>query len=125
MHQKLWKKKNMSLLIKFISDENIPAKLTELLKEKDFDIKKISLGATDKEISKISKEESRIILTFDRHFINRRLFNPKEYPRIIFIQIHPPLIDIIFSSLTKLFGVVENFKGKLFILSEQGFRIKE
>ncbi len=28
----------MSLLIKFISDENIPVKLTELLKEKGFDV---------------------------------------------------------------------------------------
>lgn len=115
----------MSLLIKFISDENIPVKLTELLKEKGFDVVKTPFGSTDKDIAKISKKESRIILTFDRHFINRRLFNPREYPGIIFIQIQPPLVDLVFYSLIKLLDSVKNFKGKSFILSQQNFRIKE
>ncbi len=111
--------------LKFISDENIPIKLIESLIEKGFDIKKVSLGLTDKQISKISKEESRIILTFDKHFINQRFFPPKEYPGIIFIDIHPPLIDALFYSLIKLFELVKEFNGKLFILSRQGFRIKD
>ncbi len=110
--------------LKFISDENIPVKITESLVEKGFDVKKSPLKSTDKQISKISKEESRIILTFDKHFINKRLFPPKEYPGIIFINIHPPLIDAVLYSLIRLFNVVSEFKGKLFILSRQGFKIK-
>lgn len=110
--------------LKFISDENIPINLTESLIAKGFDVKKAPLKSTDKQISKISKEESRIILTFDKHFINERLFPPKEYPGIIFINVHPPLVDNLLSFLIKLFNVITEFKGKLFILSRQGFKIK-
>ena len=63
-------------------------------------------------------------MTFDKHFINKRLFSLKEHFGIIFIQIHPPLIDVVFHSLIKLFNVVDNFEGRLFILSEQGFKVK-
>jgi len=82
---------------KLLSDENILIKLTELLKKKDFDIKKIPVRSNDKKISEIAKSELRVILTFDKHFINKRLFPPKEHYGIIFIDIHPPLIDPIFS----------------------------
>ncbi len=113
------------MVLKFISDENIPIKLTELLREKGFDVKKAVLGSTDKEIFKFAKEESRIILTFDKHFLNKRLFNLRECPGIIFIQIHPPLIDSVFYSLIKLLHSTKDFTGKLFILFEYGFKIKE
>lgn len=113
--------------LKLISDENFPIKATELLKEEGFDVKTASLRSTDKQISKISKSESRIILTFDKHFINKMLFPPGEHPGIIFLDIHPPMIDTVFLSLSKLFKEVKSteFKGKLFILTSSGFRIKE
>jgi len=111
---------------KLISDENIPIKITELLKKQGFDIKKIPLNSSDKELSKIAKSESRVILTFDKHFINKRLFPPKEHLGIIFLDIHPPLINTVFLSLSNLFQKVKpsELKGKLFILSSFGFRIK-
>ncbi|MBI2043775.1 DUF5615 family PIN-like protein [Candidatus Pacearchaeota archaeon] len=110
-----------------LSDENVPAKLTELLRQKGFNVNIVPLGSTDRQISKIAKEKSRIMLTFDKHFINRRLFPPKEHPGIIFMDIHPPKIDVLFLSLLKLFDKVKpaEFKGKLFIVSSFGFRIKE
>lgn len=110
--------------LNFVSDENVPVKLAELLIENGFDVLKTPIGSTDKEISKISRQESRIILTFDKHFINKNLFNPKEHPGIVLIQIHPPLIDKIFHVLKKLLDSVEEFDKKLFILSEQGFKIR-
>ncbi len=112
---------------KLLSDENIPIKVTELLREEGLDIKEVSLSSTDKQISKLAKEESRVILTFDKHFINRMLFPPKEHPGIIFLDLHPPMIDTVFSSLSKLLKEVKSteFKGKLFILTSFGFRVKE
>src|SRR3989344_8483462 len=109
MPPKLLKTKNMfsSNKPKLLSDENIPVKLTELLRRENFDIKNVPLGSTDKEISKIAKEESRTILTFDKHFINKRLFPPKEHSGIIFIDIHPPLIETLFQSLSKLFNKLD------------------
>lgn len=112
---------------KLISDENIPIKVTELLKEKGFDIKEVPLGSTDKQISKLAKSESRVILSFDKHFINKKLFPPEEYSGIILIDIRPPMIDIVFSALSKLLEKInsEELKGKIFIISSFGFRIKK
>lgn len=112
---------------RLLSDENIPVKLTELLKKEGFDIKVVPLEFSDRGISKIAKSESRVILTFDKHFINKILFPPKEHPGIIFLDMHPPLIDTMLSSLLNLFEKIKpsEFKGKLFILSSSGFRIRK
>ena len=113
--------------LKILCDENIPVKITELLNKKGFDAKKVPFGSNDKQISKLAKSESRIILTFDKHFINRRLLPPEKYSGIIFLDIHPPIIDDVFSALLSLFKKVKplEFKSKLFVLSRLGFRVKK
>ena len=112
---------------KILCDENIPIKVTELLIKEGFDVKKAPFGFTDQQISKLSKLESRTILTFDKHFINRKLFPPEEHHGIVFLDIHPPMIDNTFLALSNLFKKVKSleFKGNLFILSKLGFRIKK
>lgn len=67
----------------------------------------------------MSKEESRIILTFDKHFLNKKLFPSEEHTGIIVFKIRPPLIDTTFSILSKLLKQVESyeFKGRLFVIS--------
>lgn len=111
---------------KLLSDEKIPIKITQLLKEKGFDIINASLNSSDKKISKTAKSESRVILTFDKHFLNKKLFPPEEHNGIIFLDIHPPLIDVVFTALSNLFEKVSQpeLEGKLFVLSSFGFRIK-
>ena len=110
--------------IKLISDENVPVKITGLLIKRNFDVRKAPLGINDSQLSILSKREKRAIITFDKHFINKKLFSPKDHFGIIFIQIHPPTIDKVFSSLVKMLNIIKVLKGKLIILSEQGFRIK-
>ena len=111
---------------KFISDENIPVKITELLKEEWFDAKKAPLGSSDKQISKIAKAESRIILTFDKHFLNKKEFPPEEHHGIVYISINPPIADIIFFSIMKLLKdpKYQELKGKLFVVTTFGHRKK-
>ena len=122
--------------LKFLSDENFPKKVDELLKEKGHDVKKVLLGASDKQLLplvnifwknvsgyacgvKIAKSESRVILTFDKHFINKNLFPPKEHSGIVVLKISPPLIDTTFSLLSKLLKEIKpsEFKGRLFVVS--------
>lgn len=57
--------------LKILADENVPIKITKLLIQKGFNVKKVPFGLKDKQISEIAKKESRIILTFDKHFINK------------------------------------------------------
>tara|TARA_Y100000034_G_C6785519_1_gene351356 strand:+ start:38 stop:388 length:351 start_codon:yes stop_codon:yes gene_type:complete len=111
---------------KFISDENIPIKVTNSLREKGYDVKKAPVGHTDKQISKISKEESRIILTFDKHFLNKKNFPPKEHLGIIFISIHPPKEDTVFYSIMRLLKDSKflELQGKLIVITIFGHREK-
>ncbi|MBI2045644.1 DUF5615 family PIN-like protein [Candidatus Pacearchaeota archaeon] len=113
--------------LKILADENIPIKTAEFLRKIGFDVEITHLGADDKYISRIAKNESRVILTFDKHFINRHLFPPKEYHGIIFLNIHPPIIETINSSLKKLLSKMNylDIKGKLFIISSFGVRVRE
>jgi len=105
--------------LKFLSDENFPKTIDDLLKKQGYDTKKVSSGITDKQLSKISKFESRTILTFDKHFLNKRTFPPKEHSGIIVLEVSPPLIDTTFSLILKLLRQIKpsEFKGRLFIIS--------
>ena len=118
--------KNMRGNFKIISDENVPEKVNELLKEEGFNVKKVPLGVSDKEISRIAKLESRAILTFDKHFLNKEKFPPKEYYGIVFISIIRPMIDTVFFSLMRLLNNIKYSEliGKLFIVTEFGYRQK-
>ncbi len=111
--------------LKLLCDENLPHKLVELLKTKEFDVERAPFGSDDAEVAELAKSENRVILTFDRHFGNTLLFPPEEYSGIVFIRIRPPLIQSVFSSLLTLFKLVKSseFKGKLFTLSLEGFRV--
>jgi len=111
--------------LKFLSDENFPKEVVELLINKGYDVKTVPLGASDKQVANLSKSESRVILTFDKHFLTKRLFSPKEHPGIVVLKINPPLIDTTFSLLSKLLKQVKSseFKGRLFILSQFGFKV--
>ncbi|MEK6914870.1 MAG: DUF5615 family PIN-like protein [Nanoarchaeota archaeon] len=111
---------------KFISDENIPTKVTSSLINKGYDLKKTPIGSTDKQISKFSKEESRIILTFDKHFLNKKNFPPKEHPGIIFLSIIPPKEDIVFYSIISLLKdpKFSELNGKTIVVTVFGHREK-
>ena len=110
--------------LKLFSDENVPSKVVELLEKEGFDIKKASFRSKDEEIAVAATAESRVILTFDRHFGNVLLFPPDKYSGIIFIRIRPPLVKTVVLSLLNLFKSVKpsEFKGKLFTLNAFGFR---
>ena len=111
--------------IRILADENIPAKIIELLEKENFNIKRAPRGTDDNEIANIAKSENRIIITFDRDFGNILLFPPQQYSGIIFIRIRPPLINTTFSAILNLLKLVkpEEFKGKLFVLLAHGFRV--
>ncbi len=110
---------------KLLCDENIPLELIETLNNEGFDAKRVELGSKDKQIFTLSKSEERILVSSDKHFLNKIKFPPKESSGIVFIDMHPPLIETIHFSLTKLFKSVNlsEFKGRLFRLTSSGFKV--
>jgi len=116
---------SLSGKLKLLTDENIPKLVFEFLANKGFDVRKSPLKSKDEFISRIAKTESRVILSFDRHFGNILLFPPEEHDGIVFIRIVPPVIKTVTDALSDLFDKVKpsEFKGKLFVLTSFRFRI--
>ena len=108
-----------------LADENIPIEIIKNLSSEGFDIKRVSLGSRDEEVFKFAKSENRVLLTFDKHFLNRLKFPLEESSGIIFININSSLIDLLYSSILKLFNNVESskFKKRFFILSISRFKV--
>jgi len=127
MPLKLLKMKHSSLSKNppLLADENIPIEFIETLSKEGYDIKRVSLGSKDKQIFELAISEDRVLLTLDKHFLNKLKFPPKESLGIILISINPPLIDSLYFSLSKLFNKIDSskFKGRLFILSSSGFKV--
>lgn len=114
----------------FLSDENIPPKVVEFLRNKGYKVKDVREenlnGISDDALINLAKKEGFILITFDKHFGNILLYPPKEYHGIIRINIHPPILEDIFSAFNKFlkrFGL-STLAGILVILERKGFRIK-
>jgi len=107
-------------------DENIPLGVISVLSRKGFDAKRIKPSSKDGQVFELAKSEERVLLTLDKHFLNKIKFPPKESSGIIFLKIHPPTIDSIIFLLKRLFNKINTpeFKGRLFIVSPFGLRIK-
>lgn len=108
---------------KLLLDENVPAKVKESLSMEGFSVKMPVPRSLDEDVAKLAKSEGRVLVTFDRHFANTLLFPPAEYVGIVFIRIRPPLITAVLDALLSMFDSVKEFEGKLFVLSETGFRL--
>ncbi|MBI2550025.1 DUF5615 family PIN-like protein [Candidatus Woesearchaeota archaeon] len=108
---------------KLLCDENVPAKVKESLALEGFDVKMPIPRSLDEDVAKLAKSEGRVLVTFDRHFANTLLFPPVEYTGILFVRISPPLVKAVLDALLSLLSSVNEFEGKLFVLSETGFRL--
>jgi len=113
----------------FVIDENIPVELANWLIQKGHKVTSCPKGSPDEDVASFTKQRKAILLTQDRHFTNTLKFPPQDFSGIIRIKIHPAYIEVLTSSLEKLFGTFttpEDLKGKLIILKEEGFfRLKE
>lgn len=116
--------------MKFLADENIFPNVINHLRKLGHDVKGIVESglsqATDDKIIEIATKEKRTIITFDKHFGDILRYPPKNLSGIIFIRIHPPLLDDIYSSFENLFENYryDSFEGRLIVLSKSGYRIR-
>ena len=54
---------------------------------------------------------------------NIRIFPPKEFSGIVVFVIHPPTVEKLVKALSSFLSEVKEFKGKLFVVEEEGFEI--
>lgn len=117
------------MLPRLITDENVPASITEWLRAKGYDVRRtvevVHRGAADATIIRYSQREGRIIVTLDHDFI--RLYRQLGKPfGAIVIKAHPPTPSRIKELLTHLFSKVdvEKHSDELTIVTYREIRIE-
>lgn len=116
--------------MRFLTDENIPPKITAYLEGLGHDVKSILgerlAGIPDESVMKKALGESRTLVTFDKHFGNILRYPPQETAGVILLEIHPPLIAKITSAFDKFFKKYGKspLQGSLVVLSDKGYRIR-
>lgn len=114
------------MFLKVLCDENVPHIIAASLQKRGLDVARVQLGMSDEMIGRQAQHEERVIVTFDSDFANILAFPPQEFFGIVRISISPPLARTIENALRYIFTVLktpEDFKGRLFILEPNGFRI--
>ncbi|MCD6484647.1 MAG: DUF5615 family PIN-like protein [Candidatus Odinarchaeota archaeon] len=113
--------------MKFLADENIPLKVVKELEKIDVDILSISLlypGITDLEVTKIAREQQRIIITFDKDFGHLIFRENYKVPGIILLRIPMLHVEYIFNKIKQvIFNTKIDFYGKFVVVSEGKIRV--
>lgn len=115
----------MSNFPRFLLDENVRIEVKEFLESKGFSAKYASKGISNGKLASLAKEEKYMLLSRDSDFVNISIFPPKEFSGIIIFMIHPPTVEKLVKSLSLLLSEIKEFKGKLFIVNEEGFESVE
>jgi predicted nuclease of predicted toxin-antitoxin system len=70
--------------VKIKTDENIPTRVIRLLRENDQDVATVRdehlVGASDRRLAEVARDEGRILVTLDRGFTDVRLTRPGPTP---------------------------------------------
>ncbi|MGH9434179.1 MAG: DUF5615 family PIN-like protein [Terriglobia bacterium] len=88
-------------------DENLPLRLTALLKELGHDVHTVHderlIGHADREIWEAAQKESRFLITQDLDFSDSRRFAPGSHHGILLIRLHSPNRKNLVERIAELF----------------------
>ena len=77
-------------MVRFITDENLPAEVCGLLKMAGHDacsvLEQNHAGCPDEQIASLCKKEDRIFITLDLDFANSLAYPPVHFPGLIVIR---------------------------------------
>lgn len=103
--------------MKLKTDENIPQRLVEFLRERHHEVATVQeenlVGESDDEVAEVASKEGRVLLTLDRGFADIRHYPPGRHPGIMVIhakELRPSVILTLVSTfLTE--HTFEDFAG--------------
>ena len=109
--------------MRFLIDEDVDVRLIGLLRRLGHDARRVPSGVKNGEVAKLAQAEHRILMTRDTDFTDSAKFPPSHFQGIIHIDIHPPRLGPIASSLKSWLATVPETEvaGRLFVLDEEGF----
>lgn len=115
----------MSNSPKFLLDENIPKSVRKLLESNGFSAEYDRKGVNNSRLISSAKSKMCVLISRDSDFAKTFMYPPEEYFGIIVFQIHPPKAEKLVKALSSLLAEVKEFRGKLFVVEEAGFEVKE
>lgn len=115
------------LKLKFLLDENVDVRLSSFLKKLGFSVLVSPKGLKNGSVLALADKESCILLTNDKDFANLGTVKSSKSAGVVVFRVHPPTLSKLESALTRLLKEfsLQEFPGKVFLLSETGVEIKE
>ncbi|MGL4464987.1 MAG: DUF5615 family PIN-like protein [Planctomycetia bacterium] len=116
--------------MRFKTDENLPAEISELLKQGGHDAVRVDeqglAGADDSGIAAVCQVEKRAIVTLDTDFMDVRRFPPEKYSGIVVLRLRRQTVFGLVSITKRLIPLfeVEPLEGRLWIIDENRVRIR-
>ena len=118
--------------MRFKVDGNLPIDVAELLRANGHDAMTIfdqqMVGELDPKVASVCKAEERTLITLDLDFSDIRTYPPGAYPGIVILrprtQSKPDVLALL-DKLIPLLGGSEPLAGNLWIVQENGIRIRE
>ncbi len=114
----------------FLTDQQIVPAVVQLLLSKGFDVKDVHeealSGSDDAALMDIARQESRTLVTFDKHFADIVRYPDDSHAGIIHIRIHPPLPkDVLqaFEHFLQQFDLA-TLNGTFVLLERDGYRVR-
>jgi len=111
-------------------DENMPAAMTELLREAGHDALTVADealgGAADPQILEVATAEGRVLMTFDLDFADVRDFPIGSHAGIIVFRLHDQRWAFLEKPARNLVGsgILDRIRGGLAIVDESRIRIR-
>jgi predicted nuclease of predicted toxin-antitoxin system len=118
--------------MRFKVDENLPIDVAEILRANNHDAMTIfdqeMVGQPDLKVASVCRAEERVLVTLDLDFSDIRTYPPAAHAGIIILrprtQSKPDVLALL-GRLLPLLGGGEQLSGNLWIVQENGVRIRE
>lgn len=117
--------------MRFKIDENLPSETAALLTAEGHDALTIHdqqlVGQPDPRIASVCIAEQRALVTLDLDFADIRAYPPGDYPGIVVLRPRTQAKQYVMALMTQLVPLLsaEPLAGNLWILQENGLRIRE
>ena len=109
--------------MRLLIDEDVDVRLIGVLRRWGHEAKRVPVGTKNGAVIALAKAERRVLLTRDSDFTDSVKFPPVQSAGIIHVEIHPPRLAAMVSSLKTLLAEIpaSAFGGRLFVLDETGY----
>jgi predicted nuclease of predicted toxin-antitoxin system len=112
--------------MKFLANENIPKRALDLLREHGIDVVSVldvATGLSDLEVLGISKDQGRILLTFDKDFGNLVFKADVKAEGVLLLRLRPSSPEQIAEKLKALIATGIQLDGHFVVMNEQRVRV--